>query len=270
MGDRRLSMTRTVDALKDAFDIRSGEIISIVGGGGKTTLMFALARELVTSGKVVVTATTTKIFPPSSTDTPRLFLSHNVKEIVDFIENEGIGFGHVTLAGEAHPATGKLEGIGPELVLALSELKSVVNIIVEADGAAHRSLKAPDPDFEPVIPGNTSLVIPVAGIDALGCELKEEFVFRSKIASKLTGLEMGKIVSQETIATLITHTSGIAWNSPEDARIIPFINKVDLNNALPMARSLASVILERRHPRIDKVVLGHAKLDPPVIEVISR
>ena len=220
IGDRRLSMTRTGDTLKEAFRIHAGEVISLVGGGGKTTLMFALARELMTPGKMVITTTTTRIFPPSSTDSPRLFVSRDAEEIIDFIEKEGPQTGHVTVAHEIDSAPGKLCGIDPELLVRLSELESVVNIIVEADGAAHRSLKAPNRKYEPVIPANSSLVIPVVGIDVLGCEMREEFVFRSDIASRLTGLAMGDIISPSTIATLITHSEGIAWNSPGDARIM--------------------------------------------------
>jgi probable selenium-dependent hydroxylase accessory protein YqeC len=60
--------------LKEALDIRPGEVISLVGGGGKTTLMFALARELAFGDGCVVTTTTTKILEPSPSETPLLLL----------------------------------------------------------------------------------------------------------------------------------------------------------------------------------------------------
>ncbi|MBN2569627.1 MAG: putative selenium-dependent hydroxylase accessory protein YqeC, partial [Deltaproteobacteria bacterium] len=175
-------MKEDLNTLRNAFQIASGEVISLVGGGGKTTLMFALARELAISGKVVITTTTTKIFPPDSTDSPCLLISGDAREIIDFIVKEGPRKGHVTIASEVELAPGKLRGIPPELISMLSEMESVATIIVEADGAAHRSLKAPNIDYEPVIPANSSLVIPVIGIDVLGCEMREEYVFRSDIA----------------------------------------------------------------------------------------
>jgi probable selenium-dependent hydroxylase accessory protein YqeC len=148
----------------------------------------------------------------------------------------------------------------------------VATIIVEADGAAHRSLKAPNIDYEPVIPANSSLVIPVIGIDVLGCDMREEYVFRSDIASRLTGLATGDIITPKAIAILITHLEGVAWNSPDNARIIPFVNKVDMDRLLPMARVVvvALEIIKMSHNRIRRVVLGHAKLFPPVAEVILR
>lgn len=37
---------------------------ALVGAGGKTTLMYALARRMADAGRRVVCTTTTKIFPP--------------------------------------------------------------------------------------------------------------------------------------------------------------------------------------------------------------
>lgn len=263
-------MRKDLSTLREAFDILSGEVISLVGGGGKTTLMFALARELVIPGKVVITTTTTKIFPPDSTDSPCLLISGDDGEIIDFVVREGPRVGHVTIANEVDLAPGKLRGVSTELIARLSEMESVTTIIVEADGAAHRSLKAPNIDYEPVIPSNSSLVIPVVGIDVLGCEMREEFVFRSEIASRLTGLAEGDIVSAAAIAAVITCPEGIAWNSPGDARIIPFINKVDGDHLLPGARAVAAEILKRPSIAIGRVVLGHAKHHPAVVEVVSK
>jgi len=264
-----LTYNKTINSLKDAFEIRPKEIISLVGAGGKTTLMFALSHELATYEKVVITTTTTKIFTPSSSDTPYLLISREQKEIFDFILKNGNKLRQLTLASEKLANSGKLKGITPELVSQLIKLDPTIYIIVEADGAACRPLKAPNPSFEPVIPQDTSLVIPVIGIDALGCELKEQYVFRSEIAAKLTGLSPGEAVSAEAIVTLILHPSGIIRGSPNQARIIPFINKIDLLADLSKARDLASKILEAEHPRIDRVVLGQAQLKPPVIEVMG-
>lgn len=265
-----MTFTKTINSLKEALDIHPKDVISLVGAGGKTTLMFALSHELATYEKVVVTTTTTKIFTPSSSDTPYLLLSREQKKIFDFILKNGNKLRQLTLASEKLANSGKLKGINPELVSQLIKLDPVIYIIVEADGAACRPLKAPNPEFEPVIPRSSTLAIPVVGIDALGCRLSEENVFRSEIASKLTGLSPGEAVSANTIVTLILHPSGIIRGSPDQARIIPFINKIDLLADLSEARDLASKILEADHPRIDRVVLGQAQLKPPVAEVVFK
>jgi probable selenium-dependent hydroxylase accessory protein YqeC len=254
--------------LKEALDIKPGEVISLVGAGGKTTLMFALARELASSEKCVVTTTTTKILEPSSAETPLLLVEADEKQMVRVLLQNLDKYKHITLASENLPS-GKLKGVSPELVVKLAELNQVSYIIVEADGAARKSLKAPNPT-EPVIPYNTSLVIPVVGIDAVGCRLTEEDVFRPEIASKLLGLPLGEVISAEAIALLITHPQGIIKGSPAQARIIPFINKVDLDEGLSKGRDLANKILAMGHSQIEQVVLGQAKFPEPAVEVISK
>jgi len=254
--------------LKKALDIKPGEVISLVGGGGKTTLMFALARELASPGKSLITTTTTKILEPSSTETPLLLVEADEEQMVKASLQNADKYRHITLASE-RLSSGKLNGVSPELVAKLAELNQVSYIIVEADGAARRSLKAPNPT-EPVIPYHTSLVIPMVGIDAVGCRLTEEDVFRPEIVSRLLGLPLGEVISAEAIAFLITHPQGIIKGSPAQARIIPFINKVDLDEGLSKGRDLASKILAMRHPRIEQVILGQAQLPGPVVEVISR
>ena len=106
----------TINTLKEAFEIRPKEVISLVGAGGKTTLMFALSRELVTHKKVVITTTTTQIFPPAPSDTRFLFLSRDEEEIVAYIIKNASRKGHVTIASELLPDSGKLQGISPLLV----------------------------------------------------------------------------------------------------------------------------------------------------------
>ena len=48
-------------SLADALDVGPGAVVSLVGGGGKTTSMFRLAGELAARGLRVVTTTSTHI-----------------------------------------------------------------------------------------------------------------------------------------------------------------------------------------------------------------
>jgi probable selenium-dependent hydroxylase accessory protein YqeC len=254
--------------LNEALDIRRGEVISLVGGGGKTSLMFALARELASDSDCIITTTTTKILEPSPSETPLLLMERDEEELIRLLIANLGKYRHITLASEKL-TSGKLDGISPEFVVRLAGLSQVSYVVVEADGAAHRSLKAPNPT-EPVIPLNTSLVIPVVGVDAVGCQLTEKDVFRPEIVSRLLGLPLGEVISAEAIAFLITHHQGIIKGSPERARIVPFINKMDLDGGLLKGRDLADKILAIRHPQIEWVVLGQAQSPEPVVEVILK
>jgi probable selenium-dependent hydroxylase accessory protein YqeC len=108
----------------------------------------------------------------------------------------------------------------------------------------------------------------VVGVDAIGCRLTEKDVFRPEIVSNLLGLPIGEIISSDAIAFLVTYHQGIIKGSPERARIVPFINKVDPNKDLSKAKDLAGKILAMRHPQIERVVLGQAQSPEPVVEVI--
>ncbi|MBA7483128.1 hypothetical protein ES707_18639 [subsurface metagenome] len=263
---RGLAFKKAV-SLKKAFNIHRGDIISLVGAGGKTALMLALAKELAAAGESVITTTTTKILDWQASETC-LILETDEEKMLNLLRQELKKHRHITLASQRLLDEGKLKGISPELVARLAELGQIAYIIIEADGAARKPLKAPNAT-EPVIPQNTSLVIPIVGIDALGSRLNRENVFRPEIVSRLTGLPLGGIISADAITTLMTHTEGIIKGSPAHARITPLINKMDLAQGLATAENLASKILERRHPQIERVVLGQVQFPEPVVEVIQ-
>jgi probable selenium-dependent hydroxylase accessory protein YqeC len=258
------SISAKATGLRQAFGVRCGETISLVGGGGKTALMFALACELAATGKSVITTTTTRILEPSAPET-FLILEPDENKMLALLLRELDKHRHITLATERLPL-GKLKGVSPELINRLAELRQASYIIVEADGAARKPLKAPNAT-EPVIPPTTSLVIPVVGIDALACQLIQKDVFRPEIISRLTGLPLGEVVSTDAVATLITHAEGIIKGSPTHARIIPLINKVDLDKGLLKAENLAHKILKKQHPQIERVVLAQMRLPQPVAKI---
>lgn len=253
---------------QQALDIRPREVISLVGGGGKTTIMFALARELTSNGNHVIMTTTTRIIKPLSSETQLLLIETDDEQMIKTLLQNVDKYCNITLASKRFPS-GKLIGISPELVDRLSELDQAPYIIVEADGASRKSLKAPNLT-EPVIPGSTSLVIPVVGVDAAGRPLTRDYVFRPEIASSLSGTPLGAAISTEAIARLITHPQGIIKGSPVHSRIIPFINKVDLKDGLSIGRDVAHRILAKRHPQIERVLLGQAHLTEPVVEIIEN
>jgi probable selenium-dependent hydroxylase accessory protein YqeC len=259
-----------INSLIEAFDIKPCEVISLVGAGGKTNLMFSLARELSNDSGIVITTTTTKMFKPLPSEDILLFLSEDRHELVCFINECKSKFVNVTLASKKIENTRKLKGLNPEIIPKLSNIKKVGYTIIEADGAARKPLKAPDTSIEPVIPRNTTLVIPVVGIDALGKPLSEENVFRADIAAELSGDSLGDPVTEDTIVSLMVHPLGMTYGSPDSSRIIPFINKVDLDGGLIKARSLSSKLIMANHPRIDRVVLGQSRIYPPVKEMVMR
>ena len=251
--------------LEQAFSLGEGEIISLVGGGGKTTLLFALADELSIGGKGVIVTTTTKIWEPAPSPSFSLFCSSQIPLVKEWVTGK-LGNVPYLVVARGKLGNGKLQGIPTAWIEELETLPGISFIIIEADGAAGRSLKAPRED-EPVLPAHSSLLVPVVGIDALGCPLDDEHVFRAELAARLLGVNPGIEITEEFIARLLVH---ILRDKPPKARVIPFLNKVDLPGCLEKGRSLARYLLSLKLLGFQRVVLGHARQFPPVKEILEN
>jgi probable selenium-dependent hydroxylase accessory protein YqeC len=255
-----------VDFLTEALGIKAREVISLVGAGGKTTLMFRLAKELFLSGRKVVTTTTTKILEPTSGETSSLFIDPNEEKIKDFVRQHLNQYHHITIARE-RLGSGRLKGVSPDLVNELWNSQEIDTIIVEADGAAGRPVKAPR-ENEPVIPTSTTLVVAILGVDGMERELNEQNVFQPERVSKITGIPVGEKLTDEAMANLMINPEGIFKGTPSSSRVVAFLNKVDIPNGVAKAKTIAQKILEKKLRQIERVVLGQLKNDPPVAEVI--
>lgn len=261
-------ITRQTFDLSDALGLRPGDVAALVGGGGKTSLMYRLAAELAEGGNTVITTTTTRILPPEPDQSSCVIVEEDEETLVALAREALLDNPHITLA-RLKPDDGKLKGLLPETVDLLSRIRLADYIINEADGAARQPLKAPNPT-EPVIGSSTSLVVALAGIEALGRPLTSDTAFRVPYITGLTGLKEGETITAGAVATLLTHPHGIIQHAPPGARIVPFINKVDSPSLVPAARALAEEILSRRHPRIQRVVFGAVKHPELPLTVVRR
>jgi probable selenium-dependent hydroxylase accessory protein YqeC len=253
-------------SLVESLGLKPREVISLVGAGGKTTLMFRLAGELLLTGEKVVTTTTTKILEPTSEETAFLFVHSDEEELKQFALRGIHQYHHITIARERIESR-KLKGVSSSLVNELWGFHEIDKMIVEADGAAGRPVKAPR-EREPVIPSSTTLVVAILGVDGVGMELNDENMFQAERISKITGIPIGDKLTDEAMAVLMTHPEGISKGAPLSSRIVAFINKVDIPNGMIKGKGVAQKVLERKHPRIERVVLGQLKNEPPVAEVI--
>ncbi len=245
--------------------VRKGEVVSFVGAGGKTTAMYRLARELAGQGWQVIATTTTKIRPPSLAEADVLVVERDsaqaLRSVAEALQHGGV----VALAAERLERENKLRGIQPGLVTQLAGLAEA--IVVEADGARGRSLKAPA-SYEPVVPADTTLLVPVVGIDVVGSSLGEETVHRPKLVSELTGLGCGEPIEPSVVSKLLIHESGALKGAPAHSRVLPLINKVHDMAELAAARQIAADI--KGHARLSRVLIGAVADKDPITECWRR
>lgn len=226
----------------------SDRLISIVGGGGKTSLMFYLAHVMQQKGLRVVSTTTTRILRPTSKQSRAVVLLDDPgfkQNLHDSLDQHG----HVTVAQHLSTDGKKLQGLSCSQVKILFECSFVDKMIVEADGARQLSFKAPG-DNEPVVPLITDVFIGVVGLDIIGKPLEDANVFRPELVSSLTGLPMGAEITPLTVAKLFLHSKGLSKGCPEKARSVLFLNKTDISGGSEKALSVMKEIakLEGRKP----------------------
>lgn len=257
-----------VHPLLAAFDLRPGSVIALAGGGGKTSLMYALARAFAGAGHRVVTTTTTRIYPPRDDESPALVLLHGLAEPLDALGRRLAETGHVTVALRRR-ADGKLAGVPAGLVDEWAARKVAAVLIVEADGSAGRPLKAAR-EGEPVFPASSTDCVLVAGIEAVGAPLGDTHVFRSALASEITGLAPGAPVTPAAVVELLIGARGLAARVPAKSRLLVFLNKVEDARQRRTAYALARLLVARGGRRLARVVVGSLRASPPRFRVFER
>ena len=154
-------------------------VTALIGGGGKTTLLYTLTEELRKKGTVLL-CTSTHIMRPTQ------------YEVL-----ERAGEAEISAALSAHGAVCVGE---PSLSFdALARLADYV--LVEADGSRRLPLKAHAP-HEPVIPANAQRVVLVVGADGFGKPIRD-VCHRSERYAALCGVSENALVTPELEAALI-------------------------------------------------------------------
>ena len=155
---------------------------AFVGAGGKTTLMYALARRM--AGRRVVCTTTTKIFPPE--DGLPVVLLEGAADPVAAVHDALSAVPCVVAAGRPLPDVRKLDGVSPRMLAVLSAALPEALFLVEADGAARKPLKAPAA-HEPVLPEPLGCCVAVVGLDSVEQPLDDGHVHRSALVCAADG-----------------------------------------------------------------------------------
>jgi molybdenum cofactor cytidylyltransferase len=222
--------------LSQALRISKTPSLALVGSGGKTTALFQLARELTPA--VVTTTTHLGTWQTAQADQHFILSPTISKPNLESHLTTG-----VTLV------TGSQEGdrfgsVDQNLLYWLREVcdHHDLPLLIEADGARGRPLKAPA-DYEPVIPNFIEMVIVIAGMSGLGKPLTEETVHRPEIFAKLSELEIGETITPEALVRVLTHPTSGLKNIPANARRVVLLNQADTPELQSQAKGMAEKLL---------------------------
>jgi probable selenium-dependent hydroxylase accessory protein YqeC len=251
--------------LQEALMLKGQGVVSLVGAGGKTTLMFRLAHEIVKRGEPVLTTTTTKIAVPGEEESSCVIFSDSAESLVSkaevFLKRHIL---HITAAADELQEEDKLIGLPPETVDTISKSRLFRWIIVEADGAARKPLKSPA-DHEPVIPESSTHVVGICGLSGIGKPLNEKWVHRSQQFAQITGIAAGKTITPAAVGDNLIHANGIFKNSPSHSARIAFLNQADVPGACEAGNKIADLLKETENTGMSRIIIGQTKLSPPVL-----
>lgn len=206
-------------------------IISVVGGGGKTTSIITLAKELSEIGKTVLITTSTGISIPAKDTYTHLFIeniplyytpaSGGIDYYAEKVDNPKLKTYNVTMVDE------------------IINRKIYDFILIEADGSKGRPIKAPA-EHEPVISRYTTFTLGIIGLDSLGKEINEENVHRPEIFSKFAE---SSIVDVKSVKSLVISKDGIFKNCIGKKALL--LNKADSDYRIEMAENIRNLLKEQ-------------------------
>lgn len=240
--------------------IKAGDLVVLVGAGGKTSALNRLAKELTSSGETVVLTTTTKIFPPTGLQ----YQFHLLKDLVPLdLKKSKPEASKVMVLGKEMNQAQKIVGLDVKEVKKIKDMYPEAVILVEGDGAKGKPFKAPR-EYEPIIPDDATLVVPVLGIDAIDKPLNEMYFHAVEKLSLLTGLKQGDYFRVKDAAHVLLHCEGYRKGVSPLVRWIPLINKADTPGSRENALELIEIL---KKAKVQKVILGSLGIENTLVEV---
>lgn len=201
--------------------------ICLVGGGGKTTVMYELATAWVACGRKVLVLTSTHILQPADGS-----FAADAAAVQNLWQQR-----RYAVIGTPELAKGKLTAPPQDLYEALQPQADV--ILCEADGSRHHPCKAPA-EHEPVLLPDSDIVLAVAGMDALGRPLAQACQ-RPQLAAALLDCSAEKIIDAQMLASLLLSEQGARKNVGARAYYI-VLNKCDLLKATQQEEMLRLLV----------------------------
>ena len=243
-----------IRAVDDSLKIMKYKVIAITGGGGKTSLMFALGRYSSEDAFTLLT-TTTKIFPPQKDECPFEIIA-GTDDLIKELQKAGEMPSMITAAKERSGE--KLSGYTPEDIAEIVSKINTGRTIIEADGSRGLSLKAYE-EWEPPVPAITDCHFIIMGADIFTEPASAANVFRFDILKNKFSIQAGEYLSFANCAATLSNRDEYLKNSPESALRILFINKCDL-----LTDAMLAEISEKFPPLLkgyDHMIMGSIQMD---------
>jgi probable selenium-dependent hydroxylase accessory protein YqeC len=237
--------------LSSFLNIEPSYCVSIMGAGGKSTLMNRLADELIVLGRTVVLSSTTNYHRPKTLLSDQILLTRNAPDWPERLIAIARRWNRLlVLHHDLDDAM--VKGLDLATVQELHESLPDAILIVKTDGARKRWFKAPNRS-EPVIPSWSQVCLTVVNCEILGQPLSDTLVHRPERVAELTGLGLGQMITPQVVGRVLTHREAYAAKIPSATRRAIYISHVRSPEGIAQAKAIAAC-LDRT--AVDDVVAG--------------
>ena len=215
--------------LHEALGITRPAVFATVGGGGKTTVLFALAAEWEAAGGMdavgglTVLTTTTRMTIPREGRSLALAIGRDDAfraGALDDIRSRGLS---AAVVGSGRGDRERVLAVDPSWPRRAVDAGLASLVGVEADGSRGRPFKAPA-GHEPIIPEGVDVVAAVIGAGVLGRPLDERSVHRPEIVARIAGAKIGDEVTPELAAKVLMSPDGGRKGVPESAEFVVLVS----------------------------------------------
>jgi molybdenum cofactor cytidylyltransferase len=246
--------------LQQAFDIVRGDVVALIGAGGKTSTLMNLGYELAEAGWRVMATTTTYMDADQLDLVPcSVQMRQGTSAISNALSENRFAFLYDSIRSD------RVYGPTTQTISRLLDSVDSDVLLIEADKAAGMLLKAPTAG-EPVIPPETSLVVPVTSLAVLDHNLDEAHVYNAKAIIERYGFPEGVRVKSPWVAQVMRDEELGLRGVPSKARVMALLNGTPEKGYLRgRARLIARLIL--RSNRVHGVAIGSVRGAGAVYEV---
>lgn len=240
---------RSAFSLFEAFELDYGDEVALIGAGGKTHLMYALAREAARRFFRVLITTSTHIAKPTEKEIRSFSDFTDLRQTLRLDPSSAIyAYGKEEISRDGTAV--KYAAADPE---ELELLRADFDLfLVEADGAKCRPLKGWR-SFEPVIPPHATKTVMVLPADLWEKEPDEEQIFHPELFREQ--FMPGETTDSECYLNILDTTQG-PLSKAEHSRLYVYLSRSDLlkREELQRLREELAAGIRRRGYRAIKII----------------
>ena len=221
-------------------DISPGDMVCVMGAGGKATLMKGLIREMLDEPFPVIITSTTNLHALSGEDAPPVLMSEEGRAELQSVAQDWYGRGAVVWVEKKLPQN-MFRGLKARQVEKLHRSNFHGVMIVKTDGARKRLIKAPGPG-EPVIPEGATHCVLVLGLTAIGRKADERIVHRMERVRAIADLKPGESIKAHHLTMLASHPESYPGRIPKSAKRILYLSHCTSPKALQDAQTIFEAV----------------------------